>query len=143
MVRIRLRRIGSKKQPSYRIVITDKRNARDSRYLENIGFYNPRTQPHTVNLDEERAMYWLSVGAQPSKAGEQLLKETGTLARFTRFRAGEDMEALIAEAKAEQEAAEPISPKTFYQAASKPVDAKLAEVVADNIDEIEAAAEEA
>lgn len=144
MVRIRLRRIGSKKQPSYRIVITDKRNARDSRYLEAIGFYNPRTRPHTVTLQEDRALYWLSVGAQPSESAAQLLKEQGTLERFARFRAGEDMEALVAEANAAKEAADPISPKTTYAAPVGKVDAKVAEIVADaDVAEEEAEAEEA
>ena len=141
MVRIRLRRIGSKKQPSYRIVITDKRNARDSRYLEAIGFYNPRTRPHTVELQEDRALYWLSVGAQPSDSAAQLLKEKGTLERFARFRAGEDMEALVAEAKAAEEAAEPISPKTTYPAPVGKADAKVAQIVADEA-EIESETEE-
>ncbi|MEL6525641.1 MAG: 30S ribosomal protein S16, partial [Chloroflexota bacterium] len=79
MVRIRLTRVGSKKQPSYRIVVTDKRNARDSKSIENIGFYNPRTRPSTESIDEERALYWLSVGAQPSDAVNRILKRLGTL----------------------------------------------------------------
>ncbi len=141
MVRIRLRRIGSKKQPSYRIVITDKRNARDSRYIESIGFYNPRTRPHTVELQEDRALYWLSVGAQPSESAGQLLKEKGTLARFARFRAGEDLEALVAEAVAAEEAADPISPKTTYDAPVGKQPAPVAEVVAEV--EVEAEDEEA
>lgn len=147
MVRIRLRRIGSKKQPSYRIVITDKRNARDSRYIESIGFYNPRTRPHTVELQEDRALYWLSVGAQPSESAAQLLKEKGTLDRFARFRAGEDMEALVAEAVAAEEAAEPISPKTTYNAPVGKQPAPVAEVVAEEpaveAEDEEAEAEEA
>ena len=68
MVRIRLRRVGRKKQPSYRVVVTDARSPRDGRYIEIIGFYNPRTEPATMTLKEERALHWLSVGAQPSDA---------------------------------------------------------------------------
>lgn len=98
MVRIRLTRVGSKKQPSYRIVVTDKRNARDSKSLENIGFYNPRTRPSTESVDEERALYWLSVGAQPSDAVNRIFKRLGTLERFDRLKAGEDIEALVKEA---------------------------------------------
>jgi small subunit ribosomal protein S16 len=116
MVRIRLRRIGLKGQPSYRIVITDKRNARDSRYLESIGFYNPRTQPHTVELDEARVLYWLSVGAQASESVESLLKQTGTLERFARFRQGETIEALSAEANTAKQTAPAISAKTSFPA---------------------------
>ena len=77
MVRIRLRRQGAKKQPSYRVVVADQRAPRDGRIVENIGFYNPRTEPETVQVDVERARYWLSVGAQPSPAVARLLKAAG------------------------------------------------------------------
>ena len=112
MVRIRLRRVGLKKQPSYRIVITDQPNARNGEYLENIGFHNPRTEPPTDELDEARALYWLSVGAQPSEAVMYILKRTGTWERFERLRKGETIEALAAEAAAAKAAAAPVSPKT-------------------------------
>jgi small subunit ribosomal protein S16 len=65
MVRIRLRRQGAKKQPSYRVVVADQHSPRDGRIIENIGFYNPRTEPETFQVDLERANYWLSQGAQP------------------------------------------------------------------------------
>ena len=77
MVRIRLRRQGAKKQPTYRIVVADQRASRDGRILENIGFFNPRTEPETVNIDVDRAKYWLGVGAKPSEAVERLLKKAG------------------------------------------------------------------
>ena len=80
MVRIRLRRVGAKKQPSYRIVVADKDAPRDGRFIENIGNYNPRTEPETVELDADRALYWLSVGAQPSEAVARLLKNKGVYA---------------------------------------------------------------
>ena len=83
MVRIRLRRQGAKKQPTYRVVVADQRSPRDGRILENIGHYNPRTEPETVSIDVERARYWLSVGAQPSRAVERLLKATGAYASET------------------------------------------------------------
>ena len=114
MVRIRLTRVGSKKQPSYRIVVTDKRNARDSKSIENIGFYNPRTRPSTESIDEERALYWLSVGAQPSDAVNRILKRLGTLERFARLKAGEDMEALVKEA--EETRADLPDPRTQFPA---------------------------
>jgi small subunit ribosomal protein S16 len=79
MVRIRLRRQGAKKQPSYRIVVADQHAARDGRILENIGFYNPRVDPIEYNIDIERARYWLSVGAQPSESVARLLKKQGLL----------------------------------------------------------------
>lgn len=100
MVRIRLRRVGSKKQPTYRIVVTDGGSPRDGRFIEKIGFYNPRTQPATVLLDEPRALYWLSVGAQPSDAVRQMMSRSGTIGRFERLRKGEAVEALVAEAVA-------------------------------------------
>lgn len=114
MVRIRLRRVGLKKQPSYRIVITDQRSPRDGDFIENIGHYNPRTRPSTEVVDEGRALYWLSVGAQPTEAVTGILRRIGTIDRFARLRKGEAMETLVAEADAARAAAEPISPKTRY-----------------------------
>ncbi len=114
MVRIRLRRQGLKRQPSYRIVVIDQRKARNGSYLEHIGHYNPRTQPATEIIKEDRALYWLSVGAQPSNAVRRLLVHTGTMARFERLRAGEDLEDLLREA---EETRPPLpSPKTNYPA---------------------------
>lgn len=98
MLRLRLRRVGRKKQPSYRIVVTEATSPRDGKAVETVGFYNPRTEPETVQLDEERALYWLSVGAQPSDAVARLLKKRGTLERLARLKAGEPLEALVAEA---------------------------------------------
>lgn len=112
MVRIRLRRQGLKRQPSYRVVVTDQRKARNGSYLENIGHYNPRTRPATEIIEEERALYWLSVGAQPSDAVRRLLEHTGTWERFMRLRAGESMEDLVQEAEAGR--GELPSPKTNY-----------------------------
>jgi small subunit ribosomal protein S16 len=100
MVRIRLRRVGAKKQPSYRIVVAEGQNPRDGRFIEKIGFYNPRTQPATMELDEARALYWLSSGAQPSDAVLRILNKLGTTDRLKRLRTGEAMEALLAEAQA-------------------------------------------
>ena len=74
MVRIRLRRTGSKKQASYRVVVADQRAPRDGRFIENLGHYNPRTDPPTVVINRERLKHWLSKGAQPSDAVAQLLR---------------------------------------------------------------------
>jgi small subunit ribosomal protein S16 len=116
MLRIRLRRTGSKGQPTYRVVVTDQRNPRNGAFLEIIGFYNPRTRPATERLDEARALHWLQVGAQPSEAVALLLKHTGTAERFERLKKGESAEALVAEAIAAVAAAAPISPKTSFPA---------------------------
>lgn len=114
MVRIRLTRVGAKKQPSYRIVVTDKRKARDSNSIETVGWYNPRTIPASELVDEGRVLYWLSVGAQASEAVERILKRTGTLDRFERLKAGEELEALVKEA--EEMRGELPDPRTNYPA---------------------------
>ncbi len=106
MVRIRLRRVGAKKQPSYRVVVADSRAARDGRFIEVIGFYNPRTEPETVSIKRERALYWLSVGAQPSDPVLRLLTKVGVMDYFKRLKAGEPLEALLAEVEAEAAAEE-------------------------------------
>jgi small subunit ribosomal protein S16 len=98
MVRIRLRRIGLKGQPSYRIVAADKESPRDGRFLEILGFYNPRTEPSTLTVKEDRVFHWMKNGAQPSESVEQIFKSAGTLARWERFKTGEDVEALMKEA---------------------------------------------
>ena len=74
--------MGSKHQPSYRLVVTDQRSPRDGRFIEIIGNYNPRTNPATSAVDAERAAYWLSRGAQPSEAVARLLKELGITANL-------------------------------------------------------------
>ena len=79
MVKIRMKRMGMKKEPFYRIVVTDSRNARDSRAIEEIGYYNPVSEPVEMKIDEERAKYWLGVGAQPSDTCRGLLKKCGVL----------------------------------------------------------------
>jgi small subunit ribosomal protein S16 len=100
MVRIRLRRIGLKAQPSYRIVVADKESPRDGRFIEIVGFYNPRTQPATMDIDESRVFEWMSKGAQPTESVAQVFKTTGTLDRFARFKKGEALDVLVAEASA-------------------------------------------
>jgi small subunit ribosomal protein S16 len=95
MVKIRLRRTGAKKQPSYRIVIADSDSPRDGRFIEVIGNYNPRTEPATVNLQEDRALYWLSVGAQMTATVARLLKNAGTLERFAQVKQGVATEAAV------------------------------------------------
>ena len=77
MVKIRLRRIGKKKQPAYRVVVTDSRAPRDGAFIEAIGRYNPRTEPSLVEIDSDKAREWLGKGAQPSEAVSRLLEITG------------------------------------------------------------------
>lgn len=97
MLRIRLSRTGAKKQPSYRVVVADIEAKRDGRIVERIGYYNPRREPTEYSIDEDRALYWLSVGAQPSDPVRRLLDKQGTLERLVRLRQGEYREALVAE----------------------------------------------
>jgi small subunit ribosomal protein S16 len=78
-VRIRLTRVGATKQPSYRLVVADSRSARDSRSIETIGHYNPRTDPIELKIDEARAKAWLAKGAQPSDTVARLFRNAGVL----------------------------------------------------------------
>jgi len=98
MVRLRLRKVGSKAQQSFRLVAAESEHPRDGRFLENLGSYNPRTEPATIVLAEARILHWLKNGAQPSESVLQLFKVTGTSDRFTRLKAGESAETLAAEA---------------------------------------------
>jgi small subunit ribosomal protein S16 len=75
MLAIRLTRSGSKKRPTYRVVVTEARTPRDSSVIENVGYYNPKTRPATLKVDRERLAHWISVGAQPSSTVKTLLKK--------------------------------------------------------------------
>ena len=79
MVKIRLRRIGAKKAPAYRIVVADSRFSRDGRFIEEIGFYNPMREPAEITIDAEKAKKWLSNGAQPTETVRSILKKNGIL----------------------------------------------------------------
>ena len=111
MVRIRLRRIGLKGQPSYRLVIADKESPRDGRFIEIVGFYNPRTQPATLDIKEDRIFEWMKNGALPTESVAQLFRTSGTTDRFERLKKGEALETLLAEA-ATANAAKVVSVKT-------------------------------
>jgi len=76
-VKIRLRRIGAKKAPFYRIVVADSRSPRDGRFIEEIGYYNPLTDPVEIKLDNEKAKQWLANGAQPTETVKSILKKSG------------------------------------------------------------------
>jgi len=136
MVKIRLRRVGAKKQPSYRVVVADSRSPRDGRFVETIGFYNPRTEPPTVEIKEDRALYWLSQGAQPTDAVAGLLTRLGTMDRLARYKSGESLDVLVAEAAAarEQEKAElQVEAEEIAQAA----EAEVAEAEAEEKEVVE------
>jgi small subunit ribosomal protein S16 len=82
VVKIRLKRMGATKRPFYRVVVADSRSPRDGRFIENIGKYHPLEEPSLIQIDEERALYWLSQGAQPTEQVQNLLKVQGIWERF-------------------------------------------------------------
>lgn len=151
MLRIRLSRVGKKRQPSYRIVVADVDAKRDGRIVERIGYYNPLVDPIDYKVEEARALHWLSVGAQPSDAVNRLLKKQGTLDRLGRLHAGESLDALVAEfegrtveaekpaAAAEVAPAETEATAATDEAAVEEVVAE--EVVAEAVDAVEEAVE--
>jgi small subunit ribosomal protein S16 len=140
MLRIRLSRTGKIRQPSYRVVVAEKEAKRDGRVVERIGHYNPLTNPAQFDIKEDRALYWLSVGAQPSDAVRVLLQKQGTLDRLARLQAGEPLDALVTEyqgvatapqAKApEPKAAEPTMVERVADTAGGAVEAVAAPVAA-------------
>lgn len=87
-VKLRLRRMGKKKQPIYKIVAADSRSPRDGKFLESIGLYNPLTNPHTLNINEDRALYWLNTGAQPTDTVKSLLRQRGITLKRDLIRKG-------------------------------------------------------
>ncbi|HHY34496.1 MAG TPA: 30S ribosomal protein S16 [Firmicutes bacterium] len=84
--KIRLKRIGSKKAPVYRIVVMDSRSPRDGRSIDEIGYYNPRTEPPTFKVEEEKAILWLRRGAQPTPTAKSLLTKAGVIERWQALR---------------------------------------------------------
>ncbi|WP_028778302.1 30S ribosomal protein S16 [Shimazuella kribbensis] len=81
-VKIRLKRMGAKKAPFYRVVVADARAPRDGRFIEEIGYFNPLTEPAQVNINEEKALKWLQTGAQPSDTVKALLRKEGILEKL-------------------------------------------------------------
>ena len=86
MVKLRLTRMGSINKPFYRVIAIDSRNRRDGRFLENIGHYDPKHDPAIINIDEEKAIKWLKVGAQPTETVRSLFKKTGILQKWHEIR---------------------------------------------------------
>ncbi|NLW06998.1 MAG: 30S ribosomal protein S16 [Clostridia bacterium] len=84
--KIRLKRIGAKKAPFYRLVVADSRSPRDGRFLEEIGYYNPLAQPVEIKVDEEKALRWLNTGAQPSETVRVLFKKAGVWQKYVASR---------------------------------------------------------
>lgn len=131
MVRIRLRRVGKRHQPSYRVVVADSESPRDGRFIENIGFYNPRNDPATIEIDAERARYWLSVGAQPSEPVARLLRKIGVLG------GGEAVgeQAVAEDAVAEDAVAEDVAAEDVAAEDAVAEDAVVEDAVAEDAEE--------
>ena len=154
-VRMRLRREGKKKQPFYRVVVADARSPRDGLYIEDIGYYQPLNDPSTIEINSERALYWLGNGVQPSDQVKQLLRVTGIWEEFKpgdpgrdrtakieeRRKAAEDRDAKIAEAEAA--AAKELADKAAAEEAERKAaeEAAAAEAAAEEAGETAAAAE--
>ena len=83
MVKLRLRRMGAKKRPSYRIVAADSRSPRDGAFIESVGFYDPITDPATINVNLDRARHWINNGAQPTDTVRSILQRAGVYAEVT------------------------------------------------------------
>jgi len=127
-VKIRLRRMGAKGRPFYRLVVADSRSPRDGRFIELIGYYDPMTEPVTVKIDTQKALHWLSRGAQPTDTARALLKKESSLDEFISAREakGKEKVAPAEPVTTEQEAeAEPTpAKKKTRAAASKPAAAR-------------------
>ena len=142
-VKIRLTRMGKKKQPSYRVVVVDSRRPRDGAYIEQIGRYDPRAEPSLVEIDNERALDWLQKGAQPTERAKKLLEISGAWTRFAIDR-GDIHTVGTSESAATPEAA-PADAAPLDEVAAAAEEAVVEEVVAATEEAVveEAATEEA
>jgi small subunit ribosomal protein S16 len=121
--------MGKRHQPSYRVVVADSESPRNGRFIENIGFYNPRNEPPTIEIDAERARYWLSVGAQPSDPAARLLRKVGILG-------GAATEEVATQEVATQKV---VTEEATTQVVAETVEAQEAEVPAESAQTDEAA----
>jgi small subunit ribosomal protein S16 len=128
MVRIRLRRMGLKNQSTYRLVAADKESPRDGRFLEILGFYNPRTNPTTLEVKEDRIYEWMQKGAQPTESVLKLFNSINLMDRFSRLKAGEPLDKILEDAKinGKPKATElkKKQPKTTPKTETKPAESK-------------------
>ncbi len=118
-VKLRLRRMGKKKQPVYKLVAADARSPRDGKFIEDVGLYNPLTKPHTIELKEERVLYWLNVGAQPTSTVKSLLRQKGITLKKELISKGLDDEKIQAELEDWQKKKEASSKKTREKKSAK------------------------
>jgi small subunit ribosomal protein S16 len=126
-VKIRLKRMGSKKRPFYRIITTDSRNARDGRFIETLGYYNPMTDPADVKVNEDLVYKWMERGAQPSGTTEQILRSTGVLKKWSLLKQGvsrDELDAKYEDLKSKE------TPPVSAEEKKKKADAKKADAEA-------------
>ncbi len=141
--KIRLTRLGKKKQPTYRVVVMDSRKPRDGKYIEQLGIYDPRQNPSLIKIDNERALHWLRTGAQPTERAQKLLEISGA---WTQFKVEKGEIHTVGDDKAEESVevvAEVVADETAEDVVDESVEV-VAEVVAEETVEevIEDAAEE-
>jgi small subunit ribosomal protein S16 len=139
--KIRLTRLGKKKQPTYRVVVMDSRKPRDGKYIEQLGIYDPRQDPSVIKIDNERALYWLNTGAQPTERAQKLLEISGAWTQFKVAKgeihtvggdAEEPAEAVVAVEEATVEVAEDSSDGAPAEATEEVVTEEVVEVAADS-----------
>jgi len=132
-VKIRLKRMGKIRAPFYRIVVADSRTKRDGRVIEEIGTYTPKTEPSTINVNSERAQYWLGVGAQPTESVAAILKITGDIGGKATLKQPEPKadKAAAFDAALKELHAEPKADATTKKAAAKKADKKADEAPAE------------
>lgn len=136
-VRLRLTRRGKKKQPTYRVVAADSRSPRDGRFIEIIGFYDPRQEPSEIRIDNEKAVKWLKVGAQPSERVRKLLDVSGAWAEFK----GEPLPAAATKAATAAKSAAAETPRVVTKARGDEAEAESDAEDAEEKDEAEAETE--
>ena len=123
-VKIRLKRMGAKKRPCYRLVVADARSPRDGRFIEAVGFYDPLTTPATVRVDADRVQHWMRDGARPSDGARALLERAGVLPRTVRVAATRPQAPAEAEAPAEAGPEAPAEAEAEAPAEAEPAPAE-------------------
>jgi small subunit ribosomal protein S16 len=141
--RIRLRRMGSNKRPFFRVVVADQRSPRDGRFIENIGLYHPLDDPSVIEIDQERALHWLRVGAQPSNQVRNLMVKVGIWETFVKERPSAAADAPSREREQKERISKKAKERVGTEAESPPEPAAEAEPVAPEPEVADAAAAEA
>ncbi len=146
--KIRLTRLGKKKQPTYRVVVMDSRKPRDGKYIEQLGIYDPRQNPSLIKIDNERALHWLRIGAQPTERAQKLLEISGAWTQFKIIKgeihtvasdAAEEAVDTVSEVvvvETTEEVAEEVAEEVTEDAAEVAVDEVAAEATEDATEEV-------